>query len=114
MPSIHRPDLLAVERATDPAVVKLTGNRLDESNVEVVGEQLLRLAESLGSPQLHLDLDHLEFVSSVGLGKFVALHGKIRRAGGQLRLVNVRDSVYELFEMTRLDQLLDVQRKEAV
>ena len=43
------------------------------------------------------------------LGKFVALHKRVRAGGGRLALVNVVDTVYEVFAVTRLNQVLDVR-----
>jgi anti-anti-sigma regulatory factor len=44
------------------------------------------------------------------LGKLVGLHKRVRAAGGELTLLNVAGVVYEVFEVTRLHQFLDVRR----
>jgi anti-anti-sigma factor len=104
---------LEVQTAEDRAVVKLSNESFSDTNIQAVGEQLFRLADKQGHQQLHLDLAEVQSFSGTGLGKLVALHRKVRRAGGRLTLVNVPAPVYEVIQVTRLDQLLDVRRKEA-
>ena len=105
-------DLLTVETVDDVAVVKLTGKNLDDSNTQAVGEQLLRLVDEPGRRHLQLDLGNVEYVGSMGLAKLVALHKKVRAVGGQLTLINVDHFVYEVFQVTRLNTLLDIRQKE--
>jgi anti-sigma B factor antagonist len=107
-------DLLRVEEATEGlVVVKLRRNQIDESNAEAVGEQLFRLVDELHPPRLQLQLDEVEFMTSVGLGKFIALHKKVAGKGGKLSLSNVNELVYQLFQVTHLHKLLDVRCKAA-
>ncbi len=108
--SLHfRPDLLRVEVAGDVTVVKLTTPRLEDGNAEPIGRQLADLVDLLGRNKLHLDLGEVEFLSSVGLAKLVALHKKVRAVGGELRLDNVRPEVYQVFAATHLTKLLDIR-----
>ena len=104
---------LDVQTVDDVAVVKLTSQALDDTNLQAVGEQLFRLVDEEGRHKLHLDFANVRFVPSTGLGKLVALNKKVRGVGGHLALVNVPDPVYEAIRATRLDRLLDVRRKEA-
>lgn len=69
-----------------------------------------RLAESyLGGPaKLILDMEHLEYIDSSGLGFLVTLHERLERQAQSLRLVNLQPHVARVFRITRLDQILDV------
>src|SRR4051794_37946262 len=100
MSLLFRPDLLQVEVAGDVTVVKLTTPPFDDSNAEPLGQQLADLVDRLGRHRLHLDLDDVQLLSSVGLGKLLTLHKKVRAAGGELRLYNAQPLVYEVFEVT--------------
>ena len=108
--SRHHP--LDVETVDGVVVVKLTTTTLDESNLHAVGEQLLRLVDEPGRHKLHLDLESVQYIASMGLAKFIALHKKLQTMGGHLTLCNVGASVYEVFQVTRLNTLLDVRQKE--
>ena len=60
---------------------------------------------------LVLSTPTVESVSSVGLGKLIGLHKRVRAAGGLLTLCNVTPFVHEVLEVTRLTTLLDVLRR---
>ena len=106
-------DLFEVEMVDQVQVVKLNDTSLDESNLQAVGEQLLRLVDDSGQHTLHVDLGEVKYLASMGLAKFVALHKKVKGLGGHLTLCNVDGPVYEVFQVTQLTRLLDVRRKEA-
>lgn len=63
------------------------------------------------SPALVLDLGEVTELTADGLGQLVSLHKRLRASGGQLVLCNVGERAYEVFEVTRLIDLLDVRRK---
>jgi anti-anti-sigma factor len=87
----------------------LTPN-LTEDHAEELGVELSRLLQGAARPRLRLDLARVRFLTSTVLGKLVGLHKRVRAAGGELALLNVTGVVYEVFEVTRLDQFLDVRR----
>jgi anti-sigma B factor antagonist len=100
---------LRAEVVGDAVLVKLDYKRLDDSNIWDVEEQLVRLAAERDPPRLWLDLAGLEHLSSLSLGKFLALHKRLRALGGQLRLVNVGPRVNRLLERTKLANVLNIQ-----
>jgi len=60
-------------------------------------------------PDLVLDCSRLRFLSSAALGKLITLDKKVRVRGGRLKLSNVRPEIYELFAITRLDRLFEIE-----
>ena len=96
MPHTHnhptaRPTVLAVQNSQVREVAARAADRLDGSDVR-------------------LDFAAVEFVESRELGSLVVLNRKVRAAGGRLELVNVRPFVAGVFDVTRLDTILDVRR----
>jgi anti-sigma B factor antagonist len=85
---------------------------LDESTALSLGEFLSRLIDGGGPGRLIVDLGNVAYLSSLALGVFVGLHRRMRARGGQLTLRNLRPPTYEVFDVTRLTQVLDVQRQE--
>jgi anti-sigma B factor antagonist len=83
---------------------------LDDGKAEVVGERLCALADQLGPCTLLLDFSNVGYVSSALLGLLIRLHKRLGAAGGRLRLRNLSPRVYEVFEVTRLNTILDVRR----
>lgn len=71
--------------------------------VSLVGEQ---------PKNLLLNFTNVEFLSSAALGKLIALHKKVERVGGVLKLTNIRPEIFDVFRITRLNekfQILDEQ-----
>jgi anti-anti-sigma regulatory factor len=54
-----------------------------------------RSARQAGWPEVALDLGRVSRPTAAGLGRLVALHARLRAAGGGLTLWNVRGPVYE-------------------
>jgi hypothetical protein len=58
-----------------------------------------------GLETLHLDFRNVKFLSSVALGKIVALNRKIDR---RLKLHNLSDKILEVFLVSRLDRIVSI------
>ncbi|HEV3261884.1 MAG TPA: STAS domain-containing protein [Gemmataceae bacterium] len=113
MSSQRGQQFLQVAAAGDVMVVTFTDKILDEANIQAIGGELSRLVDRLADRRLHLDLAKVRFLSSTWLGKFITILKSLRAAGGQLTLYNTDAQIYEVFEVTRLTQLLDIRRGPA-
>lgn len=107
-----QPSLLEVNVVGETAVVRFTQKNFSDLNPQLVGKQLVELVEAVGQHWVFIDFDNVEFLASIGLAKLVTLHKQIQAKGGRLTVVNVRDNVYQAFEITRLTNVLDIRRRE--
>ena len=55
------------------------------------------------------DLD-LEYISSSGLRVILALYKNLKSKGGNLKIVNVSNTIMELFSMTGMSDYLDIEQ----
>ena len=78
------------------------GTRLSET--EALFNSLIRH----GARKLVLDLTHVEFVDSAGLGIIMRLFGEIEQRGGHFRVAGANDQVNRLFEITHTKAILAV------
>jgi anti-anti-sigma factor len=107
----HHPfPLLHACKVGDVTLATVLVHDLSDVHALAVGQALARLVEGAACPRLRVDLGRVHSLTGTALGKLVALHKRVRAAGGDLALLNVTDPVYELLEVTRLHQLLDVRR----
>jgi anti-anti-sigma factor len=92
-------------------VVHFTGAAvsLDEDTNEQARDQLLALAEEATRSPLLLDFRNVTYLSSSALGALIALHRSLLSKGRRLTIHNLRPPAYEVFRVTRLDELLDLQ-----
>ena len=104
---------LEVEDIGDVSLVRFTSKRLlDPTEIQLVGMELFRLVDELGRRHVILDLGNVEYVSSAALGKFITLNKKVQGKGGKLVMCNINDDIFEVFEITRLDRLFNIQKDE--
>ena len=78
------------------------GTRLSET------ETLLNSLIEQGARKLVLDLTHVEFVDSAGLGIIMRIFGEIGQRGGQLRIAGAHEQVRRLFDITHTTAILAV------
>lgn len=92
------------------ARVALVGE-LDVSTTTQLMEEFVRLT---AGPMTHIDVDlsELSYTDSAGLSVFVTAHMQCRDAGITLRFVDPSVFVVNVFEMTSLDQVLEVAASE--
>ncbi|HWG47594.1 MAG TPA: STAS domain-containing protein [Gemmataceae bacterium] len=103
--------LLEEETLGNVTRARLNITSLTESDIELVRSRLFDLVENRKESDLCVDLGCLEYLTSSGLGLFLALHKRVRATGGRLRLHNVSDFLYELFTVTHLTTILHVSQQ---
>jgi anti-sigma B factor antagonist len=91
-------------------VIKPIGDRIDLSVAGELRAELLRLIEA-GRHHLVVDMEHVLFMDSSGLGALVSALRALKmlngdgEAGGDIRLANVQPSVVSLLEIIRLHRV---------
>jgi anti-sigma B factor antagonist len=108
---------LNVTTLGDIAVVELADRKiLDEVNISEIGEQMNSLVADSDNPKLLVDFANVAHMSSSALGMLITLHKRIRQKEGELRLCNIQPSIYEVFVITRLNEIFEISqsRQEAL
>jgi len=86
----------------------LDRNILDEANIEQIGREIEQCIDASPKPQLVIDFSNVEHLSSAALGKLITLNSRVRSRGGGLRLAQIDPQIYEVFTITKLDQLFEI------
>lgn len=95
------------------ALVRFIDRRiLDEVNIQQLGMELTSLIEKEKRQKVLLNFSNVEFMSSAALGKLVSLDKTVRKAGGALKLCNIRPEIYEVFKITNLNQVFQIHDSE--
>jgi anti-sigma B factor antagonist len=81
-------------------------------DIEEVGRQLINLVENFSTSRLVLDLRHVTRLSSLLLGKLIALNHRVQAAGGRLALCNVNQKVHDVFRSVNLLQSFPIYASE--
>ncbi|NLX14422.1 MAG: STAS domain-containing protein [Phycisphaerales bacterium] len=92
-------------------VVKLEDRKIiEELMINQIGERLGDLTDAEDKPRILLDFNQVEHLSSAALGMLITLNKKVNEREGQLVLVNIRPQIYEVFKITRLNKLFNIQK----
>jgi len=111
MAEYRRLDLNEIGEVT---VVRFRDQKIIEDiNIQELGQELFRLVEADHRGKLLLNFSSVDFLSSAALGKLISLDKKVKAHGGVLKLSNIRPEIYEVFAITKLNRLFDIQDDEA-
>ncbi len=59
-----------------------------------------------------IDLSEVNYIDSTGLGVFIGFFKAIQAHGGSMKITNANARLKRLFEITGLDQIIDMEVKE--
>ena len=105
---------MAVENFGAVTTATLHRDELDASNVQDFKRDIAPvLAENRN---VILDLSHLRFVDSSGLGAMLSCLRQLNAAGGDLKLCGMSKAVRAVFELVRMHRIFDIYdtREQAV
>ena len=96
------------EQDATSAVIQLTGRlQLGPGCVEL--EQLVAVLLGRGFQHITFDLNAVTHIDSTGMGRFIDTYSKLKKSGGSVRIVGAMGSVREMFKITRLDSIFQIQ-----
>ena len=81
------------------------GTFQEEKRILATLKKLGEVIDAKQGVRLVLDISSVEYLSSAGLGRLVALLKKAMAGGGSLHLAGLRPEIQELFEVMRLTQI---------
>lgn len=92
----------------DKAVVmSIEEERLDAHNSNELKSQLMNLFED-GKSNIVIDLQHVRFIDSSGLGALVSGFKNAGSREGNLKLCGLQKQVKSMFELTRLHRVFEI------
>ena len=91
-------------------ILSLKG-RLTVGEASAVREKVAEVAAA-GHVNVLLNLEHVEYIDSTGLGALVICFTSLKKAGGALKLVNPNKRNVELLLLTKLHTIFEVFNDE--
>lgn len=94
------------------AVLEISGEMYGGPENMKLLETATEFAEQ-GKLKLLLNMAKVKWVASTGLGILITTKTRYERAGGQLKLCNVNERVLTLFQVTKINSIMDTYATEA-
>ena len=97
---------ITTEKVGDVTVATPQGEYLIASNVEDFRHDAVPVLDS--GPKVLLDMSHLQFVDSSGIGAILSCLRKLSASGGELKLFGLSKPVQGVFQVTRMHRIFDI------
>ena len=96
---------IEIKKNAEETTIKLEG-RLDTTTAPALDKTINNDIE--GTKSLILDFKSLEYISSAGLRVLLGAQKKMKKIGS-MKVINVREEVMEVFEMTGFADILVIE-----
>ena len=103
---------VTTKQVGDIAVIEIVGRIALAAGTAAIREAIQTLLERK-EPRVVMDLHAVNFIDSAGLGELVRAHTSVAKHGGRLIILNPSNVVQDLFWMTKLDRVLEIQSDES-
>lgn len=93
------------------SVVKVTG-RIDTTNAFTLETRLCDALKEIPDV-LQFDFSDLEYLTSAGLRVILSVYKKVMAAGKEMMILNVNDSIWNVFKMTGFLETMTIKKGNA-
>lgn len=98
----------------DTLTLRITDERMvDPEVLKRVFDDLQAVLEKSDERQVILDLRSVKFMASAALGKLLQFQKKCQEFNAKLKLASVAPDILEVFKITKLHKVFDIQTDEA-
>ena len=105
---------IQVSDSLDISVVRFLDEKIIDSDViQELGQELFDLLEKEERRKLVLNFTNVEFLSSAALGKLITFEKKAKRLEAELILTNISSEIFQVFAITKLDDVFQIKDSEA-
>ena len=106
MGSTSSEETISLRTQGNVVIAKINGGSFqEEKTILATLEKLGNVINTRKNVQMVLDMSSIEYLSSAGLGRLVALLKKSMAGGGCIYLASVRPEIRELFDVMRLTKI---------
>jgi anti-sigma B factor antagonist len=105
---------LKVEVEGDVAVITIDGDVTMSESSDL--QAMISRVQADGICRIVFDLEHLKYISSLGIGVLARVCGELKKINGKMVVYNPSEDVHKLFKLLRLDRIIPIvsSRGEAI
>jgi len=98
---------IGIYYAQNATVVTLTDEKLlEDQDIKALEDSIMPLIDS--PVNLVIDFGSVKFLSSAVLGLLIRISKRIHEHKGKLKLCGIGPRIFEIFKITRLDEIFDI------
>jgi anti-anti-sigma factor len=102
--------VIELDQEGPASILRISGDITSASEADLGAAYGLAVAN--GASAVILDFGKLEYMNSGGIGLLVTLLVRAQRAGGRLVATGLSDHYRQIFELTRLDEAIEIHADE--
>lgn len=99
---------ITVEQRGAIQIIRLQGQFIGGDETDALREELKQLTQG-DTKFLIANLEGVTYLNSTALGVFISVHASFSKKGGKLALCNIHKSIENIFVMTKLNLVFDIQ-----
>jgi anti-anti-sigma factor len=103
--------VIELDQEGPASILRIEGDITSSSEPDLSAAYGLAIAN--GARVVILDFSKLEYMNSGGIGLLVTLLVRAQRGGGRLVATGLSDHYRQIFELTRLDEAIEIHDNEA-
>lgn len=89
-------------------ILTVKGNLVQKEDSDKLQDRLMGVMDANNAKMIVIDLKHVSIISSLGIGGVIRALRTVREKGGHLKLSNVNSSVKKVFDITKLNELIEI------
>lgn len=98
---------ISIYYTQNATIITLTDEKiLDDEDIKALEDSIMPLID--GPINLVVDFSNVRFLSSAVLGLLIRISKRINENKGQLRLCSINPRIYDIFKITRLDEIFEI------
>lgn len=82
--------------------------RIDTKTSPILESDIQKYIDS--TDNIILDFTNVDYISSAGMRVLLALHKRLKKKGGTLKVINVKDSIYDIFKLVGFHSMVEVSQ----
>jgi anti-sigma B factor antagonist len=105
---------VTVARESDCTRVEFSEKHIiDEVVIRIIGNELTKLVDETPRPRIIVSFRGVEHLSSAALGTLLTVMNRVKAKDGQLRLCDISTPILQIFEITKLNRVLRIEKDVA-
>jgi len=107
-------NMMISTRQVGGVMILAIGGRIVLREESASVRDVIRSLLNNGHKQILFNLDHVDYIETIGLGSLIGAFTTVRKQGGELKPLNLPEKFADVMQITKLYTVFDIINDEAV